>query len=63
MLSQILALAGFFILAIVIMGLALTFSKYKKDENHSCCGGGHCSVGEGGKKEHIHTCKIKVDEN
>ena len=57
--EQFLALAGFFVVAIVIMGGALTFAKYKKEGKSSgCCGGGHCSVDRGHHHDHgtAHTC-------
>lgn len=44
MLTQILALSVFFVLAIGAMGLGLKFAKYKRG-NSACCGGGHCSSG------------------
>ncbi len=49
--AQILAAAVFFTLALLIMGLGLHFSQWKKKEN-SCCGGGHCST----DGHHDHEC-------
>lgn len=38
---QIIIVTLIFIIAFSGMGLALHFSKYKKN-NSGCCGGGHC---------------------
>ena len=42
MIQYIIAI-GFFIVAVGIFAVGLTFSKYKKREGAGCCGGGHCS--------------------
>ncbi len=42
-----------FAVAIVLMALSLTFSKYKKRKS-ACCGGGHC---ESGERPLDHKCK------
>jgi len=42
-----------FAVAIVLMALSLTFSKYKKRKS-ACCGGGHC---ESEKMPQEHKCK------
>ncbi len=45
----------FFAIAIVGMGLALHFSKYKQGDS-SCCGGGHCSSDGHGHGNGQHSC-------
>ena len=57
--EQIIAVIVFFVLATVVMGLSLHFSKYKQKEN-SCCGGGNCSVH--GSGENAHSCYASKSE-
>jgi len=48
---EYLVTVGFLIAGFVLMALALQFSKYKQNES-SCCGGGHCSVDYTDKSAH-----------
>ena len=41
--AQFIIVPIFFIIAVVGMGLALHFSKYKQGDS-GCCGGGNCST-------------------
>jgi len=56
MINQILALMGFFSVAIIVMGIALRFAKYKERKS-ACCGGGSCSSGIDHDHEGPKTCK------
>jgi hypothetical protein len=49
---QIIIVTLIFMFAFTGMGLALHFSKYKKN-NSGCCGGGHCDKLPG----ESHSCK------
>ncbi len=44
MILHILTLAGVFSVAVLLMGVAVYFSNYRKD-GASCCGEGHCDSG------------------
>ena len=50
-------LVVFAIFFIVMIGfiLSIKFSRYKqRPERSSCCGGGHCEIGDDGKVQHTH---------
>jgi len=51
--AQFIIVPIFFIIAVVGMGLALHFSKYKEN-GAGCCGGGHCSAD--GQGDGNHSC-------
>jgi hypothetical protein len=52
---QYLAVIGFFIVALLLFGFALHFSKYKKRAS-GCCGGGHCSIDGENSDKQVHSC-------
>jgi hypothetical protein len=54
MILHILTLAGVFSIAILLMGVAVYFSGYRKDGS-SCCGEGHCDLSGGAS----HDCNTK----
>ncbi len=56
MILHILTLAGVFSIAIFLMGVAVHFSRYRKDGS-SCCGEGHCDLSGGSL--HNHNCDTK----
>ena len=53
MILHILTLAGVFSIAVLLMGVAVYFSNYRKDGS-SCCGEGHCDLSGGS-----HDCDTK----
>ena len=53
--AQFIIVPIFFAIAIVGMGLALHFSKYKQGDA-GCCGGGHCSADGHGHGDGNHSC-------
>ena len=42
--TQLFAVIGFMLVAILIFGGGLYFAQYKKKANAGCCGGGNCSA-------------------
>ena len=59
--ETVLVAIGFFVVAIVFMGVALNFAKYKKGKSACCHGAEHDSEGGGCCGTHVEnkTCEIK----